>query len=81
MSQSQEPVNQQISQPRKGKSKTAYWIISVIRELLAITIWIYVIIKLFIYDIDIFVINVLSPNLKWIINYKFFFLIGIMILN
>jgi hypothetical protein len=38
--------------------------------------WVYVILKLFIFDVDIFLVEKFSPNFVWLLNYKFFILIG-----
>lgn len=46
------------------------------RELLAIFLWGYAITKLFIFDIDLFLIERFSPSYIWIVHYKFFILIG-----
>jgi hypothetical protein len=48
-----------------------------IREFLAILFWFYIVTKLFVFDLDILLIEKLAPNYLWIIYYKFFFLIGI----
>lgn len=48
-----------------------------IREIIAALFWVYVVAKLFIFDIDIFLLGTFSPNYAWILNYKFFILIGI----
>jgi len=50
--------------------------ISIIKDALAISFWGYVIIKLFVFDIDIYVINRYFQNYAWIISYKFFIIIG-----
>ena len=49
-----------------------------IRHFLALFIWSYIIIKVFIYDIDILIIEKLAPDYRWIINYKFVILISIL---
>jgi hypothetical protein len=52
--------------------------INLIREILAILLWTYLITKVFVFDIDIFLVEIFFPNYMWIINYKFFILIGIL---
>ncbi len=47
-----------------------------LRESLALIFWIYVILKLFIFDFDVYLIENYLPDYSWIINYKFFFIIG-----
>jgi hypothetical protein len=49
-------------------------------ETIAISFWIYVITKLFVYDIDMLLVNTYFPNAAWIINYKFFILLGLTII-
>lgn len=50
-----------------------------IENLIATAFWIYLIIKVFFFDIDTFLINIFFPNTQWIIDYKFFILIGIIV--
>jgi hypothetical protein len=59
------------------KGKLQKFLSSFFRELLAIFVWGYAITKLFIFDIDIFVIGTFSPKYMWVVQYKFFILIGI----
>jgi len=47
------------------------------REILAITFWIYVVVKLFIFDIDLFLVNIVIPQYAWVLDFKFFILISI----
>jgi hypothetical protein len=49
----------------------------VIRRSVAIIIWLYVFVKLFIFDFDVYAINQFAPYLRWIIDYKFFLYIGL----
>lgn len=46
---------------------------------IAILFWLYILIKLFVYDIDSFLINTYFPTTRWLIEYKFFILLFIMI--
>lgn len=46
----------------------------------AAIIWLYVFIKLFVYDIDIYLITKINPELLWIVRFKFFILLGIVII-
>jgi len=66
------------SQPQKTSKKPNGRMLFFVKEILAILVWIYIVTKLFIYDIDIFLIEKLSPSFIWIVNYKFFILIGIL---
>lgn len=46
------------------------------RELLGLFFWVYLFIKIFVFDLDVFIVNNYIPTLKWIIDYKFFILIA-----
>jgi hypothetical protein len=48
------------------------------RTLLAILVWLYLFIKVFVFDLDVYIINTFFPNLDWLINYKFFLYIGLL---
>jgi hypothetical protein len=43
----------------------------------ALVIWVYTVVKLFVYDIDNFLIQTYFPRLSWLLEYKFFLVIGI----
>lgn len=51
---------------------------NVIREIISITFWSYALIKLFIYDIDTFLIGKYLPAHSWLLNLKFFIIIGLL---
>jgi hypothetical protein len=40
------------------------------RECVAIWVWLYVCLKLFVFDFEVYLINWLAPNLRWIIDFK-----------
>src|SRR5258706_240679 len=61
---------------QQSKNKGLSYIFTLIREIIAVFCWGYVITKLFFFDIDIFLAESLSPNYLWLLNYKFFFIIG-----
>ena len=46
------------------------------RELLGMGIWSYGVIKLWVFDLDIFLVNRLAPGLMWIIHYKFLLIVA-----
>ena len=52
------------------------YFLKAVRETLAILFWMYVLIKLFAFDIDIFLMNRFLPGYAWLLNLKFFILIG-----
>jgi hypothetical protein len=49
----------------------------ILLELAAVLFWIYAISKLFFFDIDVWVIEKLNPDLIWLLDYKFVFLVAI----
>ena len=65
------------NQQSKKKSKIVSAFIFLIREVLAILVWGYAITKLFIFDIDNFLLERFMPNYAWLLNYKFFIIIVI----
>ena len=77
MNEAQNIENLSGSQLPINKKKPNNRLLFLVREVLAILIWIFVVTKLFIFDIDIFLVEKLSPGHIWLINYKFFILIGI----
>lgn len=58
---------------RTAKDRILSWA----REIVAVSFWVYVICKLFIFDIDTYLIHGIEPRFIWIAEYKFFILIGI----
>jgi len=59
------------AQPGMGKRIRAWaW------HAFATFVWLYVIIKLFVFDIDNYLIGRFFPNREWLLSFKFFFIIG-----
>ena len=44
----------------------------VVRDLLSFVLWSYVVIKLFVFDIDSYILAQTSPDFLWVLDYKFF---------
>lgn len=65
-------VAAKVSTPPKWGSR----IIRYVMEGVAVSFWIYVICKLFIFDLDLYVIHRIDPRLSWIAEYKFFIILG-----
>jgi Sulfatase len=59
-----------------GKKSLARQLLFWLRELVAVCFWAYVICKLFVFDIDIYLLYRIDPSLTYLAEYKFFFLIG-----
>ena len=52
-------------------------LLSLLVEAVAIVFWIYTVTKLFVFDVDVWVINVINPHLVWVLNYKFPLLLAV----
>ncbi len=48
------------------------------RELCALSIWFYILCKLFVADIDVFLVQHLAPSLEWLLAYKALFFLGLL---
>jgi len=51
-----------------------------VSEVLAVGIWTYATIKVWVFDVDTFLVERLAPGWMWILQYKFLFLLAFMIL-
>jgi hypothetical protein len=76
MSETDRHGEQKITQKPKKKKKAVDRFLAFVREVIALLFWVYVVTKLFIFDIDIFLVEKISPSYVWLLNYKFFILIG-----
>jgi len=63
-----------LQQPKK--KGVAIKFLATLREIIAALFWIYIISKIFIFDIDIWLVNKYLPSYSWLINFKFFILIS-----
>jgi hypothetical protein len=54
----------QPQQTRWKKTKRAF------KETIAILFWVYAVVKLFIFDIDVYLLKLVAPNLIWVLDYK-----------
>jgi hypothetical protein len=52
----------------------------IIRELISLFFWLYIVIKIFIFDFDLFFIQRISPQFDWLLTYKFFVFLGILVI-
>jgi hypothetical protein len=69
------PPNALAPTPNKANGLTKRSL-AAIRELIAASFWIYAICKLFVFDIDVFLINRISPRYIWVAQYKFLILLA-----
>lgn len=63
-------------QPKRDKGAVSY-LAKIVREIIVAVFWLYVLVKLFIFDIDVFLVNKFLPEYTWFLNLKFFILIGV----
>ena len=52
----------------------------IFRELFALCLWCFAFIKVFVFDVDVYVVEKYASSFRWVLDYKFFFIIGIMAL-
>jgi len=58
------------SQPAKKVTKSTL-IFRYIRQIVAICVWFYIFTKLFVFDLDVYIFNFVSPHYVWLLQYKF----------
>lgn len=75
MNETESVENQKDNQQSKKKNEILSFLSKLIREVLAVLIWGYVITKLFIFDVDNFLVGKLVPEYTWLLTYKFFIII------
>lgn len=51
---------------RKWRSRVLFWLL----DLTGTTLWIYVVLKLFVVDIDRIIVDAVSPSIGWLLGYK-----------
>jgi hypothetical protein len=49
-------------------------------DILAPLLWCYAIIKVFVFDVDIYIVGKLGPQFTWLIKYKLLFFLGLLVL-
>src|SRR5580700_5126471 len=59
--------------PTNGIARRSLFLV---REVIAISFWIYAICKLLVFDIDVAIINYVNPRYIWVAQYKFLLLLG-----
>jgi hypothetical protein len=50
------------------------------RDIIASFLWTFLFVKLFVYDIDVFLVRLVSPTSLWLLDYKFFLIVGVVLL-
>jgi len=59
------------------ESKQLTFIRTLVRESVAVLVWLSLIVKLFIFDFDVYLLAEAWPQGRWIVQYKFFFIGGL----
>jgi hypothetical protein len=49
---------------------------TVVRELLGLVFWAYALLKVFVFDIDLYLLNATAPQYSWLLSFKFFIIAG-----
>jgi hypothetical protein len=60
--------------PKKGAK--IFW---VGLDLIAILFWLYAIVKVFVFDVDVYLVSLVSPDFVWLLKYKFLILLGLIV--
>lgn len=67
------PTDAKPQQKSRGK---LFWLFL---DAVAILFWLYAVTKLFIFDIDVFLVSYATPEFVWLLNYKFLILLGVVL--
>ncbi|MCL4874232.1 hypothetical protein KJ039_09140 [bacterium] len=65
----------QLLEPKPGMVNKAK---RFLKEIIAISFWIYVFVKLFVFDLDVFLVNRFAPEYIWLTNLKFFIILAVL---
>jgi hypothetical protein len=66
----------QNAETKAGKGK-GFWITL---NSIALLFWSYALIKLFVFDVDVYFLSLVSPEFVWLLNYKFVILLGVILI-
>src|SRR5438105_9147932 len=61
---------------KAGKGTKIFWDSL---DLIAILFWLYAIVKIFVFDVDVYLVSLASPEFVWLLNYKFLILLGLIL--
>jgi hypothetical protein len=61
---------------KAGKGEKVFW---VGLDLVAILFWLYAIVKLFVFDVDVYLVSLANSDFVWLLNYKFLILVGLVV--
>jgi hypothetical protein len=58
------------------KNKKSTRGMAIFREIIAILIWICLVVKIAVYDVDVYLIENYAPSLRWLLDFKLFLILG-----
>jgi hypothetical protein len=61
---------------KAGKGAKVFW---AGLDLVAILFWLYAIVKLFVFDVDVYLVSLANSDFVWLLNYKFLILVGLVV--
>jgi hypothetical protein len=59
-----------------GKATRIRWLVL---DLVAILFWSYAIVKVFVFDVDVYLVSLVGPELVWLLNYKLLILLSLIL--
>jgi hypothetical protein len=65
------------AQTEARKKATIFWIGL---DLVAILFWLYAVVKLFVFDVDVYFASLAGPEFVWLLNYKLLILLGFVLI-
>lgn len=68
-------VNNKNSQSSPQKITLLHRVLYLLRDLLSTVVWVYVMLKLFVFDIDIYLFNTFFPGAHWVLDFRFLILL------
>lgn len=74
----EDTVEEVVATPSKKPAKTWKWFHWLALDILATLVWIYVLLKLFVFDVDIFLVGVVLPTYVSLLQFKLLVLMGLL---
>jgi hypothetical protein len=65
------------AETKVGKGAKIYWIGL---DLVAVLFWLYAILKVFVFDVDVYLVSLANSEFVWLLNYKLLFLLGLILI-
>lgn len=60
------------SEVKKEERKKDDRALKFVREICAATLWLFIFVKVVVFDIDVYLAEIYIPSFRWILNYRFF---------